>query len=352
MPKHVAGYDPAASIEGFLKSKGSPLAPHAKTFVAAGKKYGVDPHLVVAISGIESSFGKHIFGQHNAWGWGPGKPFGSWDEGISAVTQGLRTGYYDRGLRTPEQIVNRYAPASDGNDTGNWVQTVTQFMKEMGAANVPTPSSQALSPPKVTPIPAPPSFRSVANLRNAALQNLLGIAQGGEINPQAALQNLTAGVALDRQAEAQAQAWGGTTIAAEPASVPRGNTAQSTPRVGGKMGQAIEIAKQQIGKPYVFGAAGPKSFDCSGLIEYAFEQAGIKTPGRMTTGTMMKLGRSVKGTPMEPGDWLVRHDGQQQHVVMYVGNGQVIAAPHTGEVVQYQPADRFTGAGWDVRRYP
>lgn len=112
---------------------------------------------------------------------------------------------------------------------------------------------------------------------------------------------------------------------------------------------AIQIAKQQVGKPYVWGAENPRvGFDCSGLIDYAFKQAGIKIPGRLTTQSALRLGQSVRGMPMKPGDWLITNSGK--HMVMYVGNGQVIAAPHKGETVQYQPVDRFAGSVVDVRR--
>ena len=74
-----------------------------------------------------------------------------------------------------------------------------------------------------------------------------------------------------------------------------------------KMAQALKIAKQQIGKPYVWAQASPRAgFDCSGLIEYAFEAAGIKTPGRLTTGPMAKMGKNVAWKNIQPGDWIVR----------------------------------------------
>ena len=63
-------------------------------------------------------------------------------------------------------------------------------------------------------------------------------------------------------------------------------------KAGPKIMQAINIAKAQIGKPYVWGAESPAEggFDCSGLIDYAFKQAGIKIPGRLTTSSAMRLG--------------------------------------------------------------
>ena len=71
-------------------------------------------------------------------------------------------------------------------------------------------------------------------------------------------------------------------------------------------------------------------------------------PGRLTTYSILKLGRSVKGKPLRPGDMVVVNHGK--HVVLYVGGGKVAAAPHQGEPVQYQDLSRFTGSIVDVRR--
>lgn len=132
-----------------------------------------------------------------------------------------------------------------------------------------------------------------------------------------------------------------------------GSTEDPGPPVGApnrQIASAIEIAKKQIGKPYVWGAETPAEggFDCSGLIDYAFKQAGIRIPGRLTTHSALRLGQSVRGQPMKPGDWLITNGGK--HMVMYIGNGQVIAAPRRGEAVQYQPVSRFANDTVDVRR--
>jgi cell wall-associated NlpC family hydrolase len=114
--------------------------------------------------------------------------------------------------------------------------------------------------------------------------------------------------------------------------------------------RVLAIAHEQIGTPYVWAQSDPKKgFDCSGLIEYAYEQAGIPTPGRLTTYTMAKLGKSVKNDQYRPGDWIITNGGK--HVVMYVGKNKVIAAPRTGERVQYQELSRFKGDIVDVRRF-
>jgi cell wall-associated NlpC family hydrolase len=100
----------------------------------------------------------------------------------------------------------------------------------------------------------------------------------------------------------------------------------------------IGFAQSQLGKPYVFGS-GPDtaSFDCSDLIQWAYKQAGINLP--RTTFEQIHVGRSVKWADLQPGD-LIFPTGH--HVVMYVGHGKVIAAPHTGTVVQYQPVSSFS----------
>lgn len=110
---------------------------------------------------------------------------------------------------------------------------------------------------------------------------------------------------------------------------------------------AIKAAHKQVGLPYVFGTESPgKSFDCSGLIQYAYAQAGIKIP--RATWEQAKVGTKVGWGNFQPGDLIFSNHGE--HVVMYVGNGQVIAAPHTGTQVQYQPLTRFASSFVQARR--
>lgn len=114
---------------------------------------------------------------------------------------------------------------------------------------------------------------------------------------------------------------------------------------GGAIGTALSFADKQVGLPYLFGSESPgKSFDCSGLIQAAYAQAGIKI-GR-DTYHQIKEGRQVSLADIQPGDLVFP---SPHHVVMYVGGGQVIAAPHTGTVVQYQPLSSF-GTNPMVRR--
>jgi len=117
---------------------------------------------------------------------------------------------------------------------------------------------------------------------------------------------------------------------------PRGSVRPIQAEGKGATRKLASIASTQLGKPYVFGS-GPStdSFDCSDLIQWTYKQMGINIP--RVTYDQIKIGRSVKGKPLQPGDLVFPHKG---HVVMYVGNGKVIAAPYTGTVVQYQPVPK------------
>jgi cell wall-associated NlpC family hydrolase len=107
------------------------------------------------------------------------------------------------------------------------------------------------------------------------------------------------------------------------------------PVVGdGKAAQALRLAMGKLGRPYVWGAAGPNSFDCSGLIMWAYRQVGISLPHY--TGAQWNAGTHVSRGQLQPGD-LVFFYSDLHHVGMYVGNGKMLHAPQTGDVVKIVP---------------
>lgn len=118
----------ALQLEAFLQKYNSPLAPYAQNFVDMADKYGIDWKLVPAITGVESTFGKHIpYNSYNAYGWANGKySFKSWEESIEKVTKTLKEKYYNRGLDNPYKIGPVYAPPSS-----TWAGKVNRFMKEI-----------------------------------------------------------------------------------------------------------------------------------------------------------------------------------------------------------------------------
>lgn len=112
---------------------------------------------------------------------------------------------------------------------------------------------------------------------------------------------------------------------------------------------AIDWAKQQLDKPYQWGGTGPSSFDCSGLTQQSYLHAGITLP--RVAADQYNAGPHPSLANLEPGDLLfwatdISNPATIHHVTMYLGGGLMIAAPHTGTVVQIQPVymDGFIGA--------
>jgi peptidoglycan DL-endopeptidase CwlO len=112
---------------------------------------------------------------------------------------------------------------------------------------------------------------------------------------------------------------------------------------GGKAGIAVKVACEQVGKPYVWGADGPGSFDCSGLTMYAWAAAGVRL--RHYTLWQWTDTRSVSRSSLIAGD-LVFYYSDLHHVAMYIGNGYVVHAPHAGDVVRVKPIDNGPVAGY------
>ncbi len=101
---------------------------------------------------------------------------------------------------------------------------------------------------------------------------------------------------------------------------------------GGGNSRAVTLAKSQLGKPYKWGATGPNSFDCSGLIYWVAKQMGKSIP--RTSSEQSRYGQSVNKNALQPGDLVFFGKSKVHHVGMYVGGGQYIHAPQTGEVVK------------------
>ena len=121
-------------------------------------------------------------------------------------------------------------------------------------------------------------------------------------------------------------------------STPAAETAAPAPAASSNV---IEIAKQYIGTPYVYGGSTPAGFDCSGFTQYVFAKAGKSIP-RVTTA------QQAAATPVsspQPGD-LVFFGSPSWHVGIYVGDGMMIDSPRTGSSVSIRPIfDGVSGYG-------
>jgi cell wall-associated NlpC family hydrolase len=104
--------------------------------------------------------------------------------------------------------------------------------------------------------------------------------------------------------------------------------------------EAVRIALAQLGKPYVFGAEGPSTYDCSGLVQYAYAHAGIGLP--RTARPQFRATRPVPPSQLLPGDLLFFATDKSNwdtihHVGIYLGGGRMVHAPTTGDVVRVAP---------------
>jgi hypothetical protein len=138
-----------SDIDEYLAGRQSPMAGLGNVFEQAGKKYGIDPRLLVGIAVIESSAGQHMKNKNNPFNWGVhrGQTYPSLAASINDVARGLSQNYIKQGLTTPQQIVSKYAPSSDGNSESGWANTVSSVMSQLGApAQTPAQAQTANAP--------------------------------------------------------------------------------------------------------------------------------------------------------------------------------------------------------------
>jgi cell wall-associated NlpC family hydrolase len=107
--------------------------------------------------------------------------------------------------------------------------------------------------------------------------------------------------------------------------------------------RVVQVAYQQLGKPYRYAGSGPDVFDCSGLVMYCYAQVGVRLPH--SSYLQARCGVPVSYAELQPGDLVFFHG--YGHVGIYIGNGQYIHAPRTGDVVRIADLSRrrdFCGA--------
>lgn len=119
-----------ANLKFFFRKYNSVLYDHADTFVRRADENKFDYRLLPAIAMQESNLCKYIYeGSHNCWGWGiygnKVTRFDSYDEAIDTISRGIKKYYIDKGLVTPEDIMRKYTPPSDGS----WAYGVSTFLK-------------------------------------------------------------------------------------------------------------------------------------------------------------------------------------------------------------------------------
>lgn len=173
------------------------------------------------------------------------------------------------------------------------------------------------------------------NAKKASAQSASDELQRLKQQTDSELANLVAAEQARKAAEEQARAE--ARAKAQQASRPRAVISDPGPGPGPApsssydVGAVIAEAERQLGKPYVWGAAGPDSFDCSGLTLWAWRAGGVSLPHY--TGSQYAATRHISLSDLQPGD-LVYYNGMG-HVALYIGGGRIIHAPHAGDVVKF-----------------
>ena len=138
-------------------------------------------------------------------------------------------------------------------------------------------------------------------------------------------------------------------MAAPPEGIPPGDVAPPGANPGEGAPEAatvIQAALSRIGSPYVWGGSGPGQFDCSGLVMWSFQQAGISLPH--SSQALAQGGQPVSMDQIQPGD-LVTYYSDASHVAIYIGDGMMVHASTFGVPVRVAPVDN--APIHNIRRY-
>jgi cell wall-associated NlpC family hydrolase len=280
----------AEAIDAILAANGSPAAGQGAAFAAMGARYGIDPAYALAFFAYESTFGRDPFhtladGSHShnignitcSPGWrgrckGRFRVYESWEQGIEDWFRLIRYEYVDAGYTTIDAIIPRYAPPFENTTDLYLSSTRARVSAWRGTSDTTLPADLAR--------------------------------EGEPLHVQ-----WTASHDPNCASPGAITSWG-----AGPNALP--------PQAGPGAARAVQIALQQIGKPYIWGATGPNAFDCSGLTQWAYAQVGVAIP--RTTGTQYPALAEVAAGEARPGDLIFFRDtdarGGISHVGMFVGD--------------------------------
>ncbi|MCP8332020.1 NlpC/P60 family protein [Clostridioides difficile] len=263
------------------------LSNTGSIFVKYSNAYKVNAALMAAISIHETGNGSSSLckNKNNFFGM-KGMSFGSVDEGIKRGISNLSRNYIHTGRKTLESIRDKYAPLYDSPLNKDWVPGVGKFYKQITG--------------------------------NAYSSNSAGTGVGSNEEAEKNLKDTTY-------------------------QVQNNNNANTSTNNSSKTDKLINLAKSKLGCKYVYGATGPNTFDCSGFTQWCYKQIGIKIP--RTASAQSKVGKAVDlkdRSKWKVGDLLCRvGGGSSNHVVMYIGNNQIIHSPQTGDVVKIQSVDSY-----------
>jgi len=162
--------------------------------------------------------------------------------------------------------------------------------------------------------------------------NARAAADRQQASEQSALNQVNGQLTILVNQEQEAEAAASSAITQQRLASSRFSQIPPPPSAGGAAGVAVAAAESQLGVPYVWGGESPgHGFDCSGLVAWAWGQAGVSLPHY--SGAQMADTTPVPISDLQPGDLLFYGPGGSEHVAMFIGNGEMIEAPYTGAYV-------------------
>lgn len=244
------------------------------------------------------------------------------------------TGQYLEGSQTLTAVAQQQANGETWYRLANGGYVPARFVSTTPVAVTPQPAAPQSNEASVASTSTNAANDSAAASSAAASQAAASQAAASQAAANAAQQapanqtNVTKTQVNANQAQQQ-------TVTATPAVNTSNQTAAVSASRQAKIQAVIAIAEQQVGKPYVWGGKGPNSFDCSGLMYYAFlNGAGVNIGG--WTVPQESSGTQVSLSALQPGDLLFwGGHGATYHVALYIGGGTMIQAPQPGQNVKY-----------------
>jgi peptidoglycan DL-endopeptidase CwlO len=238
---------------------------------------------------------------------------------------------YDLSNQSQLEVRNKYADIASQNDdalVGQLVVAKEQLTEQKAAAE----QAQAAAQQERDQIA---QSKSAIEAANAQQQQLLSQVKGqlAQLIAQEQARRAAAAAAAARARFAANSVAHSTAVRGSSGSDAFANVPLPPP--SGRAAAAIAFARAQLGKPYVYAASGPDSYDCSGLTMAAWGAAGVSLPHY--SGAQYDMLPKVPLSAMQPGDLVFWGGGGSQHVGIYIGGGLMIHAPHTGDVVKIAP---------------
>ena len=261
----------------------------------------------------------------------------------SAIESRAAQIYRDAGVPTPTEEFNPEEPTEFGVRTmyaeiaartdAEAIRELDDVRDQLALQRAQLEQAEAAAAEEARTIEA---RRAEVESANAEQTRILSQVQG-DIAQAVAAEDARRRAEEARQAPVQTGNSGGGNDEAEEAA-----PAPNAPAPSGGAGAAIAYARAQLGKPYLYAAAGPGSFDCSGLTMRAWQAGGVSMPHY--SGAQYSMFPKVALNQLQPGDLVFRGPGGSRHVALYIGGGMVIHAPQTGDVVKIAPMGSVMGA--------